>query len=701
MDPMTDPFQINRLGDETSPYLQQHKDNPVHWQAWSQEALDYAKAHDKPILLSVGYAACHWCHVMAHESFENPETAALMNAHFVNIKVDREERPDIDTIYMNALAFLGQPTGWPLTMFLDPEGKPFYGGTYFPPEANYGRPAFRDMLNRIVEVYRNDKNAIAQNSLGLIQRLDKLAGQATSGTILPAALRAVADSALLHLDRHNGGVGNAPKFPQLHIFDLLWRAYLKTGDKTYYNAVTRTLDHVCQGGIYDHLGGGFARYTVDARWLVPHFEKMLYDNGQFVSLLTKVWQETRSPLYEARIRETIAWLLREMVTGAGAFGASLDADSEGEEGKFYVWSDAEIRGLLGKDADLFCDVYDVTPTGNWDGKNILNRLNSKDKRLSPENEAALRRSREILLKARAKRVRPGWDDKVLADWNGLMIAGLAEAGAAFDETDWLGAAQTAFNTIATKLAVPGAPERLYHSYRFGEARHTALLDDYASMGAAAIALHDATGEADYLDWARAWMETLEAHYADAERGAYFYTADDAEALITRTRNAVDTAAPSGNGLAVSVLAALYHLTGEPILADRAEKAATAFAGDLERGTTAYSTLVSAYDALHRAVDIVVVGARGEAETDALIRAVRQVSLPAHTLQVVGPGAKLPANHPAAGKAAGAKTGTAFVCAENRCSLAITEPDELAATLISARAGRDLVTTGDSASAAKS
>jgi len=395
----------NRLGEETSPYLLQHKDNPVHWQPWSEATLASAKAEDKPILLSIGYAACHWCHVMAHESFENPQIARRMNELFVNIKVDREERPDLDAIYQHALALMGEQGGWPLTMFLTPDGEPFWGGTYFPPEQRWGRPGFAQVLDAMSNAYAQKRDDVAKNVAALREALQKLGRPERGDKIGAELLDRVAERLLRETDQLHGGIGTAPKFPQTGVLELLWRAWRRTGQAPYRDAVVKALDAMCQGGIYDHLGGGFARYSTDARWLVPHFEKMLYDNAELVDLMTLVWQETKSPLFRERIEETLGWVTREMMTPPGGFASSLDADSEHEEGKFYVWSEAEIDRALGARAALFKRFYDVTPEGNWEEKNILNRSNAPG-RADEETERELAACRALLMQARHQRVRP-------------------------------------------------------------------------------------------------------------------------------------------------------------------------------------------------------------------------------------------------------------------------------------------------------
>jgi uncharacterized protein YyaL (SSP411 family) len=674
----------NRLGEETSPYLLQHRDNPVAWRAWGEAAFDEARRDGKPVLLSVGYAACHWCHVMAHECFEDPAIAELMNGLFVNIKVDREERPDVDSIYQAALALLGEHGGWPLTMFLTPEGEPFWGGTYFPPEPRYGRPGFPQVLQAVAEIFANDKERVAKNTTALTEALDKLSQNHSGGAIPPGALDQIAQYMLSEIDPVEGGIGQAPKFPQPSIMKLLWRAWKRRGEAGLRSAVELTMTKMCQGGIYDHLGGGFARYAVDQHWLVPHFEKMLYDNAQQIEVLTWLWQDSGKPLYAERVRETVDWVLREMIanadgsgrTPAGAFAATLDADSEGEEGKFYVWREEEIDRLLGAEAELFKRHYDVRPRGNWEGKTILNR-SARPELAEAETEARLAACRKILFAERSKRIWPGWDDKVLADWNGLMIRALAEAAPVFAAPDWLSAAETAFDFVCREMVREG---RLFHAWRHGRLKHPATLDDYADMAAAAVALHEVTGETRYLEQAEAWIETLDRHFWDSEAGGYFFTADDTPGLLLRTKTANDNATPAGNGTVLEVLARLFYLTGKPAYRERAAQLVTAFSGELNRNFFPLATFLNAAELLTSAVQVVIVGRRGEAATDALLTELHRHCLPNRVLQVVAPQEALPEGHPAAGKGAVEGRATAYVCHGPACSLPITEPQRLAAAL---------------------
>ena len=670
----------NRLGEETSPYLLQHKENPVAWWAWGPEALAEAKQTGKPILLSVGYAACHWCHVMAHESFEDDATAAVMNDLFVNIKVDREERPDVDAIYMAALHQLGEQGGWPLTMFLTSDAQPFWGGTYFPRETRYGRPSFVSVLKEVARIYREEPEKARQNAEALRGSLEPKPRQLSEQIPDDAALADLAPRLTQIVDPEHGGIRGAPKFPQMQFFNLLWRLGIRYGMEQPQAAVALTLARLAQGGIYDHLGGGFARYSVDERWLVPHFEKMLYDNALILELMCEVWREGKSPLLAQRISETVDWLFREMVTEGGGFAASLDADSEGEEGKFYVWTLAEIEDVLGsEDARLFAEIYDVTAGGNFEGKTILNRLNESEFR-DAETEKRLAEMRAKLFQRRSGRVRPGFDDKVLADWNGLMIAALAGAADIFERADWLAAAERAFDFVRSRMIAGG---RLLHSYREGQAKAPASAADYANMIKAALALAGVTGKTAYADEARSWAEILDRHYWAEGSGGYYFSADDTGDLIVRTLNAMDEAVPNANGTMVSNLMKLYLLTGEERYRERAELILKAFTRDAAGNVFAHSGLLaSVLDALAPAHVVIVLPPGAEARDQK--RALAEISLPGALVQFIGEGVELPSGSPAHGKRAISGKPTAYVCIGPQCSPPVTDAAALVETVREAR-----------------
>jgi uncharacterized protein YyaL (SSP411 family) len=682
---MQERIEGNRLSAETSPYLLQHKDNPVHWRAWGPAALAEAKATGKPILLSVGYAACHWCHVMAHESFEDEATAAVMNDLFVNIKVDREERPDVDAIYMGALHELGEQGGWPLTMFLTSDAEPFWGGTYFPKEERYGRPSFVRVLNEVARIYRDEQDKVRQNADVLKDRLKPQRRHDAAAPPAEAMLAELAPRLVQAVDPMHGGIRGAPKFPQPQFFGLLWRAGLRFGLPHPLEAVDFTLTQIAQGGIYDHLGGGFARYSVDEKWLVPHFEKMLYDNAQLVEMMTQAWREKKSPLYAQRIEETMGWLLREMVVEGtspqgGGFASSLDADSEGEEGKFYVWSLAEIEDALGADdAKSFAEIYGVTAGGNFEGHTILNRLGAIALR-DAETEARLAAMRDTLLKRRALRVRPGFDDKVLADWNGLMIAALANAADAFERADWLDAAERAFSFVCIRMTVKG---RLLHAYRNGEAKAPATANDHANMIKAALALVNVTGKPDYIERAKAWADVLDQHYWSENLGGYYFTADDTSDLIVRPFSGQDEATPNANGTMVSNLVALYLWTGEERYAKRADAILRGFAGAMAANVLSHAGLLAAsLDAMAPA-QIVLIAPEGKS-THELRRALSTVSLPNAVVQEVRAGDSLPVSSPAHSKTALDGKPTAYVCIGPQCSLPVTDAAALVETVKAAR-----------------
>ncbi len=671
----------NMLAQSTSPYLLQHKDNPVAWHQWGPEALAEAQSLNKPILLSVGYAACHWCHVMAHESFENADVAALMNANYVNIKVDREERPDIDAIYQAALSAMGEQGGWPLTIFLTPQGEPFWGGTYYPPEPAFGRPGFRQVLHDIARTYRENQARVSENITLLRDRLTQtFAGRPAGRSLSVEALDLAARRTCQMMDVFNGGIAGAPKFPNVPLLELLWRAYARLSMPQFARAVETSLMNMCNGGIYDHLGGGFSRYSVDEYWLVPHFEKMLYDNAQIVDVLTLLWPHMRNPIYRARIEETIAWSLREMQLEGGAFASSLDADSEGEEGKFYVWTEAEVDEVLGKDAAFFKQTYDVSAQGNWEGHNILHRLRSFQA-LTPVDEGRLNAQREKLLARRNRRVRPGFDDKVLADWNGLMIAALASAAETFNRPDWQAAAVKAFGFVIDKMA---SGDRLAHSWRDGRVSAQGLAEDYANMARAAVGLFETTGHAQYLERAQAWVKTLNAHFWRADIGGYAMTADDADALIVRVRTVSDGAVPSVNGTMMSVLARLFHLTGDADCTERANALMAAFADDVRNQPFNAATFLNGFDLTVRGQQIVIIGNRTDPGVAAFRDVLRRFSLPNRILNIIAPGEELHEAHPAHGKTQIGNRPTAYVCTARTCSQPITDPT-LFETQLKARA----------------
>jgi len=660
----------NRLARETSPYLLQHKDNPVAWWAWGPEALAEARETDKPILLSVGYAACHWCHVMAHESFEDADTAGVMNELFVNIKVDREERPDIDQIYMAALHHLGEHGGWPLTMFLTPAGEPIWGGTYFPKTSRYGKPAFVHVLREIARLFREEPDKIERNRSALMERLAAAARPAGTATLGAAELDNAARQLGGLIDPVNGGTRGAPKFPQAALFELLWRAGQRTGEARYFAAVDITLDRICEGGIYDHLGGGFSRYSVDERWLVPHFEKMLYDNAQLLELLATAYQRNNKALYRQRAHETVEWLKREMTTEEGAFAASLDADSEGEEGKFYVWSYDEVLGVLGmEDGEFFARHYDVTPAGNFEGHTILNRLKALPR--SEADETRLAALRAKLLAVREARVRPGLDDKVLADWNGLMIAALANASLMFGEPQWLAMAARAFDLIASAMT---RGDRLGHSWREGQLKFPGLASDFAAMIRAALALYEATGQKKYLDQALAWQHALDRDYANAETGTYYLTAADAEGLVVRPASTSDEATPNHNAVAAQNLIRLALLAGDDLWRDKADRLIAAIAPEAVENLYMHMALLNAVDLRLRAAEIVVTG-EGE-DAAALLQAARKIP-PLDRIVLHAPSAAaLPPAHPARDKCEAARQAAAFICIGETCSLPVTDPNSL-------------------------
>ncbi len=580
----------NVLNQSASPYLRQHSENPVHWQMWGAEALKEAKTSGKPILLSIGYAACHWCHVMAHESFEDDETAAVMNELFVNIKVDREERSDIDQIYMAALQATGEQGGWPLTMFLNSKGEPFWGGTYFPKTANFGRPGFVTVLRTISDLYRNDPDKIERNAAAIGRHLRQQFSASTSPEPPGKDVLSNQGKGILSIyDARNGGIGQAPKFPNASMLETLWRSWRTNGSATSRDAALHWIRAMINGGIYDHIGGGLARYAVDNAWLVPHFEKMLYDNAQLIRCLNWAYAQTGDDLFRSRIEETVGWLEREMLLSGGGFSSSLDADSEGDEGRYYVWSKEEVDTVLGQDSDFFCEHYDITSAGNWEGKNIPN-LKPDTEASTPEEMQRLSSARKKLFQAREERVRPERDDKVLADWNGLLVRALAEAALTLSDSKYLGLSESAYNFVSESMSDKDG--RLAHAWREGAVTWPALASDYGAMINAAISLYLCTNKGRYIEDAQRWACILEEWYSDGE-GGYFYSAKDCDDILLRARHEHDDAMPSASAQIIEGLARLACLTNDPELTIRAANSAAASWGRVKTTPLAASGIVNA------------------------------------------------------------------------------------------------------------
>ncbi len=667
----------NQLDQETSPYLLQHKDNPVHWWPWGPEALEAAKTQNKPILISIGYAACHWCHVMAHESFEDEQTAQLMNEKFINIKVDREERPDIDAIYMAALHHLGEQGGWPLTMFLTPDAKPYWGGTYFPPIQSFGRPSFAQALEYAEKIYRDDNEAVMHNATSLTQLIapqkPKMMGPEISDDILRNVTQRMGEM----MDGHNGGLRGAPKFPQYPLFNFLWRVGLRFDQQQTQTNVEHLLQSVFQGGIYDHIGGGLARYAVDEQWLVPHFEKMLYDNALMVELATQVYKQTKTPLLKIRIEEIINWAEREMLLKEGAFAASLDADSEGEEGKFYVWQAQEIKSLLGENYEFFAKHYDVSDQGNWEGKTIPNRLQSPEL-LSNEDEQKLNTLKTTLLEARNKRTRPGLDDKILTDWNGMMIAALTQASDTFNQPKWQELAKTAYHFIIDHMITKD--EGLHHSYCAGKCTSPALIQDFAHLIRASLTLYQSTNDKTYLQKALSLLQTANEDFWCPDYGAYFTTSKHRQDVIIRGKTGADEATPNANAIMVSNLMTLYCLTGDETLREKAQKTVQAFGAAIAKNIFSHIGLLASAIDIMDPLHLIIIKAKDDQQTAQDMQDLaKTVSAPNLIVQLIDETETIPASSPAHGKTTLENKSTAYLCTGQHCLAPITN----SLTLISA------------------
>ncbi|MFN4260433.1 MAG: thioredoxin domain-containing protein [Gemmataceae bacterium] len=620
----------NRLIHESSPYLRQHAHNPVDWFPWGSEALQQARRLDRPIFLSIGYAACHWCHVMEHESFEHPDIARVLNAHFINIKVDREERPDLDHIYMTAVQLLTGQGGWPMSVFLTPDLKPFYGGTYFPPDDRYGRPGFLRLITFLAEAWRERRAELLDHSQKLTAHLcDVSHFQPQPNDLEPRLLRQTVTMLRRAYDSVHGGFGTAPKFPHPIELRLLLRVGKRFGDEAALAMTRHTLDRMAQGGIYDHLGGGFHRYSTDSRWLVPHFEKMLYDNALLSIAYLEAYQVTEEPFYRQVVEETLAYVLREMTSPDGAFYSTQDADSEGVEGKFYVWSETEIHDVLGKElASLFCDVYDVTAEGNWEGHNILNRSKTDEQhaRLLHLDVAELRQrlaeARRRLLEVRGRRVWPGLDDKILTSWNALLIAALAQAGPVLEQPRYTEAASRAAAFVLERMRT--ADGRLLRVCGAGgAAKLNAYLEDYAYFIDSLVSLYEATFVPRWLQAALDLAEIMVDQFWDADEGGFFYTPREHEQLILRVKDMHDSSIPSSNGMAVMGLLRLAKLTGRLDLLEKAEATLRGCAGLMASSPLAAGQMLMALDFhLGPVREFAVVGDADAEETREALRLIR-------------------------------------------------------------------------------
>ena len=653
----------NRLAAETSPYLLQHKDNPVDWHPWGPEALELAAGEDRPILLSVGYSACHWCHVMERESFEDPETADFMNRNFVSVKVDREERPDVDALYMEAVQGMTGQGGWPMTVFLDPEGVPFYGGTYFPPEPRHGMPSFRMVMEAVLEAFRNRRDEISSRAprtraqLGAVGEIeprgDELDQELLEGAV--AALRGAADPV-------NGGFGGATKFPPASALEFL----LARGE---HDVVERTLDAMAAGGIYDQIGGGFARYSVDAVWLVPHFEKMLYDNALLARAYLHGYQQLGHERYRRVCCETLDWALREMRGPEGGFYSALDADSEGEEGRFYVWTPEQIREVLGDEAEPVIEYLGVSERGNFEGSNVLHLAGGA----SAEPPPGFERARRALFEARSERPRPGLDDKRLASWNALMIAALADAGAVLEREDYLDAARHCADFVLERMRDPDG--RLLRTYKDGDARLNAYLEDHAFLAEALLVLYESTLEPGWFELARELSETMIERFGDEQRGGFFTTSSDHEALIARRKEIGDHPIPAGNSAAALALLRLAALSGEHRYEEWAAGVLRLFSAAAVRHPDAFGHLLQALDFhLSPTRELALCGER--------IQPLAAVARERHRPRVVLAGGPEGTEVPELMRGRTAVDGrpAAYLCENFSCRMPITEPDELRSEL---------------------
>jgi uncharacterized protein YyaL (SSP411 family) len=660
----------NRLAKEKSPYLLQHAHNPVDWYPWGAEAFAKSKKDDKPIFLSIGYSTCHWCHVMEHESFEDEDVAKYLNEHFVPIKVDREERPDVDQIYMAAVQAMTSHGGWPLSAWLTPELKPFMGGTYFPKEDRFGRPGFITILKRIDELWKSKRDELNESGNQLADHLKKMSEANAPGEV---KIDEVLEKSYLLMERgfepQFGGFSKQPKFPHSTTIQYLLRHHARTGNKRALEMAEKSLTEMARGGIYDQLGGGFHRYSTDTMWLVPHFEKMLYDNALLVSCYLEAWQLTKKELYARIVRETLDYVIRDMTSKEGGFYSAEDADSEKIEGKFYVWNPQQVADVLGKDGDRFMKAFDVTPRGNWDP--FEESIPKKQSVLHVVEDGDFAESKKKMFDARAKRVRPHLDDKVLTSWNAMMISAMAQASQALGEPKYRDAAMRAATFLLSTHKKDG---KLLRTSRLGEAKLDAYLEDYAYLAAAMLDLYEATFDASYFEEARALAAKAVELFWDDTAGGFFTTAKGHEALIARMREEYEGPTPTGNSVMALTLLKLHDLTGDAAIRDRADKLIRSYKADLDRYPAGHAYLLCALDYLKGpSREIVVTGP----DPEPLLKVVRGRFLPNKVLAFADGKAKIPlleGREAVNGKAA------AYVCESMTCKKPVTDPAELEALL---------------------
>lgn len=673
----------NRLAQESSPYLLQHAENPVDWYPWGQEAFDKARKEDKPILLSIGYSSCHWCHVMAHESFENPDIAKIMNDNFVNIKVDREERPDIDAIYMEAVQAMTGQAGWPLTVFLTPDGKPFFGGTYFPPEDRVGMPGFKRLLLWLSEVYHTRRQEIEQSASQIAQQLLQISrAELKSHDISLETLESACQNLKSSFDHQYGGFGTAPKFPQPMTVEYLLQSFIRAQQKEYLDMVTLTLDRMSLGGIHDHLGGGFHRYSVDRTWLIPHFEKMLYDQALIARAYLHAWQVTHNSWYLKVVNRTLQYVLKDMTSSQGGFYSAQDADSEGEEGKYYLWSLDEIKRVLNeREVELVCEHYGVTASGNFEGKNILHIAKSIED-LARDHNMVLSEVEKIideasmkLLHYRDQRTPPAKDTKVVTSWNALMSTTLAEAGFAMNNPEYIAASQRNAQFLLDNLVVDGL---LHHTYSDSKPKVPGFLEDYAALSNSLITLYEITSDGKWLESARRFVQDMIDSFWKEEIGTFSDTSIKHSDIFLQPRNLYDNATPSGNSLACMALLRLAVIFNRQDYREIASRVVRGLAPVMSKHPTAFGHMLCvANTLLSPSVEIVILGDKHSVNTEALLEVIRQTYIPnkilISTTEEEASRSDLPLLQ---GRTLRKNKPTAFVCRNYACSMPVNEPYEL-------------------------